>query len=148
MDREVSLMMSTNSFRAPWHRCKCSCAYDADSRSSGNLAGRARTSAGGHQAPTTVHGRRGSAFGPDGERTAVDDDADDDDSSPERPVHDISYVADYPMRSPRSGRRRDESGVMVPVSNAIGYVLCKKGRLPPGRVLIQTARRHTTLPVA
>ncbi len=62
-----------------------------------------------------------------------------------------AYVPDYPTRPLRSGRRRDGAGVTDPCRMRwarAGYVLCRKGRSPPGRVLSQTARRHTTLPVS
>ena len=61
---------------------------------SGTFAGCTRTSAGGHQAPRAVNGRRGWMFGPKEEDTtkskAADDDEDEDDSLTERPVHDVS----------------------------------------------------------
>ena len=61
-----------------------------------------------------VADRRSAPMG--GGRTADDSDDDgsgDGDSPPERPIHDVSYVPDYPTRSLRSGRLRDGGGGRV-----------------------------------
>ena len=80
------------------------------------------------------------------------EDESEDNSLPERPVHDVLYVTDSPTKSLRSGRGRDGAGGWSPQRQARrasgGYVLRGKARLSPNRVLCRITGGRSSLAIA